>query len=299
MRTEYDPSVAMDSSGDFVVSWTEQEPNGDTNVLAQKFNSAGVPVYGVVQVGVGTFAESDSHVAMDSYGNFVISYTRDTNNDNPDIFAKRYNASTQLLGVITVGASSAAETGSSISMVANGSFDIAYKGQFDATDFVIFVKQYSASGALLATIPVATTGIGYGGTSVSVDDFGNGVVAYDEGNASTNFVEAKRVSDTGVLGRTTDITGGGFASLPSVAIRVGGDLGHGGPYVVAYLDAQNHIDVSEVSSSDVVVATWTADATFGIEPAISMNGLDLFLVTDTTISPPRTRISSDTSVICP
>jgi hypothetical protein len=277
----YDPAVAMDSLGDFVVSWTEQEANGDTNVLAQKYNSAGVPVNGVVQVGVGTFLESGSDVAMDAWGgDFVVSYTRDTNNDNPDIYAKHYNASSQLVGVITVSASSSVpEVESSIAMSANGRFDIAYQAQYDATDVAIFVKEYSAAGGLLATIPVATSGVLYGGPSISMDDFANAVVAYNEGNSSISLVEAKRISYTGVLGAPTDFSGGGFASLPSVALRVGG-----GPYLVAYDDAQNHVDVSEVSASDVVVATWTADATFGYVPAISTNGLDQFLVTDSTIN---------------
>ena len=284
----YDPAVAMDNAGDFVVSWTEIEANGDTNVLAQKYNSDGVPVNGVVQVGVGTFRESDSHVAMNaSGGDFVVSYTRDTNNNNPDIYAKRYNASSQLLGVVTVSASSVPETSSSISMVANGNFDIAYEGLYDPTDVVIFVKQYSASGGLLATIPVATSGIVDGGTSISVDDFGDGVVAYNEGNAGISLIEAKRFSHTGALGATTDFSASGFNTFPSVALRVGG-----GPYLVAYQDAQNHVDVSEVNASDVVVANWTADAmTNGpgavigfTAAAISINGLDEFLVTDTTFT---------------
>ena len=231
---QWDPSVAMDNAGDFVVSWTEREANGDTNVVAQKFRSDGVPVNGAVQVGVGTFLEDDSHVAMNALGgDFVVSYTRDTNNNNPDIFAKRYNASSQLVGVITVEAGPEADTNSSISMVANGNFDIAFEALFDPTEVVIFVKQYSASGGLLATIPVATSGIVDGGTSISVDDFGDGVVAYNEGYAGISLIEAKRFSPTGVLGATTDFSASGFNTFPSVALRVGG-----GPYVVAYQDAQ-------------------------------------------------------------
>src|SRR5262245_1517025 len=55
----FHPHVAMDSLGDFVVTWTQN--NGasgsaaDTNVLAQRFNSAGLRIGGIVQVGVGTF----------------------------------------------------------------------------------------------------------------------------------------------------------------------------------------------------------------------------------------------------
>ena len=231
---QWSPAVAMDSAGDFVVSWTEEEANGDTNVLAQKFRYDGVPVNGVVQVGVGTFLEYDSHVAMNVLGgDFVVSYTRDTNNNNPDIYAKRYNASSQLVGVITVEAGPEADTNSSIAMVSNGNFDIAFEALFDPTEVVIFVKQYSASGGLLATIPVATSGIVYGGTSISVDDFGDGVVAYNQGYPGVNLIEAKRFSPTVRSGRRPTSPPAASTPFPSVALRVGG-----GPYVVAYQDAQ-------------------------------------------------------------
>ncbi len=286
---QWDPSVAMDNAGDFVVSWTEREANGDTNVVAQKFRSDGVPVNGAVQVGVGTFLEDDSHVAMNALGgDFVVSYTRDTNNNNPDIYAKRYNASSQLVGVITVEAGPEADTNSSISMVANGNFDIAFEALFDPTEVVIFVKQYSASGGLLATIPIATSGIVDGGTSISVDDFGDGVVAYNQGYPGVNLIEAKRFSPTGVLGATTDFSASGFNTFPSVALRVGG-----GPYVIAHQDASNHVDVTEVNTSGTVVANWVADAMPNgpgqpisyTDAAISINALDQFLVTDTTFNP--------------
>ena len=47
-----EPAVAMDSQGDFVVSWTQTQLNGDTNVLARKFDSAGNPQGAIVPVGV-------------------------------------------------------------------------------------------------------------------------------------------------------------------------------------------------------------------------------------------------------
>ena len=102
---DFDPAVAIDAQGDFVVSWTQDHASGGTDVMAQKFNPAGVPVNGTVPVGVGTFAETHSDVAMDAVGNFVVAYTRNTNDNNPDVFAKRYNTNSQLLGVITVGGS--------------------------------------------------------------------------------------------------------------------------------------------------------------------------------------------------
>lgn len=108
--SEDQPAVAMDAQGNFVVAWREHEPNGNTDVLAQKFNASGQAITGVIPVGVGTFYQHEPSVAMAANGNFVVAYTRDTNDNNPDVFAKAYNASGQLLTVITVAASPLAES---------------------------------------------------------------------------------------------------------------------------------------------------------------------------------------------
>ena len=124
--SEYAPSVAIDDQGQFVVSYT-QAVGGDTNILAQRFDSNGNALGAPIQVGAGTFAESDSDVAMDRYGNFVVSYTRNTNNNNPDIFAKQYNSNGQLLNVVNVATSSVAEYHSSVAMTPDGRFDVAWE----------------------------------------------------------------------------------------------------------------------------------------------------------------------------
>src|SRR5262249_32657509 len=99
------PSVAMDPQGNFVVAWRQAEPGGDTNVLAQRFNSSGARVGGNVPVGAGTFKEHDPSVAIDEFGRFTVAYVRDTNYGffNPDVFAKRYDANNNLLNVFNVG----------------------------------------------------------------------------------------------------------------------------------------------------------------------------------------------------
>ena len=149
---DYDeqPSVAMDAHGDFVVSWTEFFPNGHTDILAQKFNATGATVGGVVPVAVGTFAQTNSSVGMDANGDFVVSYTRDTNNNNPDIFAKLYNTNDQLLNVVTVAGTPHAEDLSSVAMTPDGRFDVAYQDQVSSTDIEVMAARYTASGSLIA-----------------------------------------------------------------------------------------------------------------------------------------------------
>ncbi len=140
-----EPAVAMDAHGDFVVTWMQVVGSGDTNVLAQRFNAKGAPVGGVVGVGVGTFKEHNPSVAMDAQGDFIVSYTRDTNNNNPDIFAKRYDVNNNLIQVVNVALSSFAENNSSVAMSPDGRFDIAYELTANATEHNVLLAQYSAS----------------------------------------------------------------------------------------------------------------------------------------------------------
>ena len=115
---------------EFEVAWVQTEPGGDTNVVAQRFNSAGAKVGAVVQVGAGTFKEHNPSVAMDAHGDFVVAYTRDTNysNDNtPDVFAKLYNPSDQLLNVVSVAVTASADDRASVAMTPDGRFDVAWE----------------------------------------------------------------------------------------------------------------------------------------------------------------------------
>ena len=273
---EGSPAAAMDSRGNFVVTWTQTQPGGDTNVVARRFNSDGVAQGGIVQVGVGTFREHDPDVAMDALGNFAVSYTRDTNNNNPDVFVKRYNASDQLLSVISVATSSKAETHSSIAMTPDGRFDVAYQLAFSSSDDDIFVQRYSAGGGLFGTHAVATSGQNERNPSVSIDNFGNAVVAYQKFVGGDWDIKARRVGNTGFVGGEINIRNTFDNEInPSVALRRGGS----GGFVVAY-DTPGGVQVAEVTASNSVAAIRNAGASrFG--PAVSINGADFYLLTYT------------------
>src|SRR5262249_21192030 len=65
--------VAMDGAGRFEVTWTQSLSNGDSNVVAQRFDSNGNAVGGVIPVGLSSFREYDPDIATDLAGDFVIS----------------------------------------------------------------------------------------------------------------------------------------------------------------------------------------------------------------------------------
>ncbi len=269
------PSVAMDARGDFVVSWTQFASNGHSNILAQKFNASGAPLGGVVPVAVGTFAQTSSSVAMDANGDFVVSYTRNTNNNNPDIFAKLYNTNDQLLNVVTVAGSSLQENLSSVAMTPDGRFDVAYQVQLGSSDVALIADRYTASGGLLEQVVVANNGSLNESPKIAMDNKGNAVIAYQKWNGSNWDVEARRLGSNGVLSGEINVqhTSANETS-PSVALE-----GNAGAFVVAY-DSGTVVDVSEVNSSNVAIHTFSTGQD-RFSPAVSINAQNNYLVTYT------------------
>lgn len=272
---ESSPAVAMDDQGRFVVTWTQRLASGDTNVVARRFDSNGTALGSVIQVGVGTFQESDPDVATDLAGNFVVSYTRNTNNNNPDIFAKRFNSAGQLLNVVDVAITSRAETHSSVAMTPDGRFDVAWEEAFSSTDHDIKLGRYSPSGSLLGLTPISLNTANDVSPSVSVDNFGNGVVAWER----AGDIKARRFTSTGVLlGAEINIASTSATERgASVAIRRGG-----GGFVVAYENATTSVrtKVAEVSAFNTVT---TFDAGVRSTPAVSINAFGDYFMTYTSL----------------
>jgi len=108
------PAIAMDSDGDFVVSWEAGGADGDSfGTAAQRYNAAGVAQGGEVQVNTfTTSAQSVPAVGIDADGDFVVSW-QSAGQDDPasafanGIYAQRFQADT-LTPSLTVTTSGAA-----------------------------------------------------------------------------------------------------------------------------------------------------------------------------------------------
>jgi len=88
------PSVGMDDSGNFVVSWTRNAIS-TAEVFARRFNAAGVPQGGEFQVNAFTIGYQDSpSVSVHKNGAFVIAWESvGQDGDGSGVFARRYDAS--------------------------------------------------------------------------------------------------------------------------------------------------------------------------------------------------------------
>ena len=88
----YWPAIAMDNSGDFVITWHHdyRENSNWGDIYARRYNASGEPLGPNFKVSSGFCAA----VGMDSLGNFIITWHDDLfQNGNRDIYAQRYNSS--------------------------------------------------------------------------------------------------------------------------------------------------------------------------------------------------------------
>lgn len=157
---QYQPAVAMDADGDFVVVWTSDSAPGGSllDVLARRYDPAGNPKDAnefLVNTTTNNNQESPS-VAMDAAGNFVIVW--DSNGNSLDtssygVIARRYNAAgTALGGEFLVNQTTAGFQGEpSIAMSRDGLFVVAWtSGDLAAPNYYdIFARRYDASGIAL------------------------------------------------------------------------------------------------------------------------------------------------------
>jgi hypothetical protein len=92
------PSIAMDTSGRFVICWTD-ERSGDKDVYARRYDADGFPLDSSFRVNFdsGATDQLNSAVSMGRSGYFVICW-QDRRGSNGDIYAQRYNSLGEPLG---------------------------------------------------------------------------------------------------------------------------------------------------------------------------------------------------------
>jgi hypothetical protein len=145
------PSVAMDSAGDFVISWVSNAQDGSSDgVYAQRYNSGGVEQGSEFRVNTFTTgSQSNPSVAIDSAGDFVISWQSDQDGSSYGVYAQRYNSGGVAQGtefkVNTF--TSSYQSNPSIAMDSSGNFDTTWLTVGQDGDYTgIYAQRYNSSG---------------------------------------------------------------------------------------------------------------------------------------------------------
>ena len=124
------PDIALDADGDFVITWTSsaQDGSGD-GIYAQRFTADGTTAGSEFLVNtVTSMDQSNSSIAMDADGDFVITWTSSTQDGSGfGIYAQRFNADGTAAGneFVVNSTTTGDQSDSSIAMDAGGDFVIA------------------------------------------------------------------------------------------------------------------------------------------------------------------------------
>src|SRR5262245_21100482 len=130
LSDQRDASVAIDASGNFVITWQSigQEGGSNRGIYAQRYNALGQPQGGELHVNTITTANQiDPAAAMDASGDFVIAWGSES---DFGIHAQRFDASGAIVGGEFNINSATTNSGvrASVAMDASGDFVVIWNG---------------------------------------------------------------------------------------------------------------------------------------------------------------------------
>ncbi|MFN8711062.1 MAG: hypothetical protein ACK50J_30695, partial [Planctomyces sp.] len=198
---DLDPTVAMDADGDFVVTWSSGRTGIDFGIFAQRFNAAGVREG--FEFGVNTTSaniQSDSDVAMDLDGDFVVTWQSDIQDGSSSgIYAQRYNAAgVRQGGEFRVNTNTADnQLSPAVSMDADGDYVVTWQSYLqDGSGNGIYAQRYNSAGVPQGSEfrVNTTTANGQSFSSVSMDADGDFIVAWTSNlqDGSSDGIYAQR-----------------------------------------------------------------------------------------------------------
>jgi hypothetical protein len=279
----YAPHVAMDGSDRFVVTWEDLNPDGTYNVMMRYFSASGAPLTNITRVSPKGSYDYDPDVAA-SNGSFVITWAHFAGANNGDIYAERFvvsNGVPQGQGIFLVNGDGNSEARPSVAMQQNGIFVIAYERQFTpgGSDWDILASQYDGSGVLVrGGLPINTDPSTELNPSISMDNSGNAVIAYERITNGESGIYANRLTwSTGAVAPRITVRDVAGITERDASVALSPTTGD---FVVAYnIGGTFTTQVAEVNSANAV--TSISGAFLGFDPAVSIDGLNRYVVTYT------------------
>ncbi|NUQ35621.1 MAG: hypothetical protein HUU29_11860 [Planctomycetaceae bacterium] len=272
------PKIAMDSDGDFVVTWRSDQDGSGTSVHAQRFDAAGAAQGAEFQVNTFTYAnQTRPDVAMNADGDFVIVWESSyQDSDGAGIFMQRYDADGNAQGAETQvnTEESRDQDYPAVAMDADGNFAVVYQSyDFATSDYSVVGQRFDASGAAEGAefqISASDGDLEYDNSDprIAMDGDGDFVVVweasgYPDGSSDYYHILARRYNSSGeAVADETFIRSTGYydeVETPAVAIDA---------------DGSNHVIVwneynDDTSGEDVFAQRFTSPVAANEPPATS------------------------------
>lgn len=270
------PRVAMDTAGDFVVTWVSVGEDGSgAGVYARRYNASGAAQGAEFLVNNYTTGDqTNTRVAMDASGDFVIVWEShgqfpnayDNYIGSSDIMARRYNSAGVAQGseFKVNSATTSTEYDPGVGMDATGDFVVSWIER-DFDNFVdpfphVMAKQINSTGVVTqGDFEVASGYHGQQDSEVAMDPNGNYVVTW--WGYQDDVLDG--VSDKGIRGALYNGTGlhgltiNSYQTGSQQSARV--SFGANGDFVIAW---QSQGPAQDGSDSGVYVQQYNADGSF-------------------------------------
>jgi hypothetical protein len=240
------PAIALDGSFNFVITWVDYRSGSypyNPDIYAQRYDSIGTPLGFNFKVNdaTGTALLGFPAIAMDVFGNFVITW-KDERNGDPDIYAQRYDFSGNPLGSnfkVNDDAGPCDQRYPVIAIDGSGNFVITWE-DYRSYDHDIYAQRYNSSGGPLGSNfkvndDAGTTEQEY--PAIAMDGSGNFVITWeDERNGNKNIYAQRYDFPGNPLGsnfKVNDDAGSSFHWHPAIAIDGSGN------FVITWEDWRN------------------------------------------------------------
>ncbi len=231
------PAIAVDSAGNFVVVW-EDGRDDESDIYCRRFDSEGTALESEFKVNDDNRASGQYNpsIAMDGFGNFIVVWEDDRNGKN-EIYGQRFLADGTFLGSnfrINSEENYFPQFQPVVAMTDSGAFVVIWEEWQDYYYSDIYGQRYSSEGIAEGGLFKVNDDSGYPAQepSVAVDEWGNSVVVWTEGQ-----IYAQRYSSLGSpLGDNFKIENDSISSLqehPSIAIDTAGS------FIVVWSDDRN------------------------------------------------------------
>ncbi len=222
-RGALNPSLALNSSGNPVVSWNEWDGTSFNIYVKRWDGSSWVQLGGILDANTNQDAANPS-LALDSSDNPVVSWYE--NGTSRNIYVKRWDGSSwvQLGGILDFNANQNAFN-PSLALDSSGNPVVSWY-EDGGTSFNIYVKRWNGSSWVqLGTFLDANTNQFAANPSLALDSSGNPVVSWEEldGTSANIYVKRWNGSSWVQLGTFLDANTNQFAANPSLALDSSGN----------------------------------------------------------------------------
>ncbi|WP_406700929.1 Ig-like domain-containing protein [Singulisphaera sp. Ch08] len=224
---QVNPAVAIDASGDFVVTWESYNGASGYDIFAQRFNAAGAAQGVEFRVNSTTANDqTNSAVAMNANGDFVVTWVNGSG-ASADVFFQRYNASGVPQGSETVvnTTTTGAQISPSVGMDSAANFVIVWQDSSgrDGNLNGVVGRRFDASGAAITAefVVNSTTTGSQDFPSIAMTASGNFFVTWRADGVGGNDIFARGFNASAVaIGNDfrVNTTTANAQILPSVAI---------------------------------------------------------------------------------